>query len=710
MNDDDRYITSFLFPTERTAFVPDTNSVNEEKRRLEKSLVSGAFQCPKCLKTFSRSSNLVRHQATVACDPDVTSQQASLQCEKCLKTFTKASNLKRHQAGAGCEPGVSLQCEKCLRTFTLASKLKRHQAGAGCEPGVSQQASLQCEKCLKTFTKAGNMKRHGAGTCNGVSTARATFPCHLCSKTFASSRFLDRHIRNKHSNKCPHCGKCFDTKDNLAKHARKHLNKEYLTVHQARTLRKIAGKSATVSAAQRRSTCTGSVAGPSGCDHQSPEQNHPAFRQSIKRIHGNAGVVFTIKPSGAEKHSLLEMFSGKRSHFNWNLTEQLNRWTNTRWYMAVNARMLRFDSEGNIRDEERPTFRSQAQVLLTADDISSQIDLAFFKINSSLETFCCLTLRDKSKYTLHYRNLQFYVRHGLRVTRVHRVLTFTQVPFLENFMKHCSEQRMSARAPLYRKMWKNISNLVAGKSYENPRNYTDVRICTSSESVKRYVSKTTFDCLRVFHENLTAVQLHRPIVMLSKPITVGFCVLELSKLAVYSFYYDFVKTDLAKGGKVAFLSGDTDSFVIKTTGVSDLDDRYKKAMHLFDFSNLPETHPLKSDHNRMVPGKLKFELPGHVCCEFVALSPKCYSMQTDKGFKQARKGCSRELRHELYKECLVSGSCHQTNVKEIRHYGQKLYQVSVTKKVLNVLDTKRYHFNAVDSVSFGHCSLGNEHS
>lgn len=221
----------------------------------------------------------------------------------------------------------------------------------------------------------------------------------------------------------------------------------------------------------------------------------------------------------------------------------------------------------------------------------------------------------------------------------------------------------------------------------------------------RLVSKPTFDCLRVFDENLTAVQMHRSVVQLNRPIAVGFTILELSKLAVYSFYYDFIKPTLSKDGRVQFLAGDTDSFVLKISGVPDLTDRYKRNKHLFDFSNMPEGHPLKDDTNKLIPGKVKFELPGHVGLEFVALSPKCYSLKTDQGFKQARKGHSREVRHELYKECLLQSTCHSENVNEIRTYGQQLYQVSVTKRALNVLDVKRFHIDSINSVSFGHYSL-----
>jgi hypothetical protein len=107
---------------------------------------------------------------------------------------------------------------------------------------------------------------------------------------------------------------------------------------------------------------------------------------------------------------------------------------------------------------------------------------------------------------------------------------------------------------------------ILGKSFEIPRYFKDVRICTNETHLTRLVSQPTFDCLKVLGENLTVVQMHRSVVELNKPIAVGFAILELSKLAVYSFYYDFVKPALSKDGKVSFLAGDTDSFVLKISG------------------------------------------------------------------------------------------------------------------------------------------------
>lgn len=161
---------------------------------------------------------------------------------------------------------------------------------------------------------------------------------------------------------------------------------------------------------------------------------------------------------------------------------------------------------------------------------------------------------------------------------------------------------------------------------------------------------------------------------------IHYCwILELAKLVTYEFFYDFVKPAF-KDGSVSFLAGDTDSFILKIDGIDSVDQILKENSHLFDFSNLSKGHPLKDDSNKIVPGKVKLE--------FCALSPKCYSMKTDTGYKQAHKGSKKDLKHELYKQCMLSDSCHADDVSEIRNYGQNLYHVSATRRLLTPIDTK----------------------
>ena len=45
-----------------------------------------------------------------------------------------------------------------------------------------------------------------------------------------------------------------------------------------------------------------------------------------------------------------------------------------------------------------------------------------------------LTLNSKEKYVLHYRNLKQYMKHGLKLKNVHRVLMFKESPWLKPFI------------------------------------------------------------------------------------------------------------------------------------------------------------------------------------------------------------------------------------------------------------------------------------
>ncbi len=50
-------------------------------------------------------------------------------------------------------------------------------------------------------------------------------------------------------------------------------------------------------------------------------------------------------------------------------------------------------------------------------------------------------LKDKKRYVLHYRNLKLYTRLGMVVTKIHRVLSFTQSKFLKAYIDFNTSQR-----------------------------------------------------------------------------------------------------------------------------------------------------------------------------------------------------------------------------------------------------------------------------
>ena len=218
------------------------------------------------------------------------------------------------------------------------------------------------------------------------------------------------------------------------------------------------------------------------------------------------------------------------------------------------------------------------------------------------------------------------------------------------------------------------------------------------------MSSPLFSTLHEFDTNLAAVELHRERVVLNKPYAVGFCVLDLAKREVYRIWYQGIK-EMFKDGTTELLAHDTDSFIFKIEGIDDVNSILKANSDWFDFSTLSPTNCLRKhqkDINKQKPGCLKIELKDQICQEFCGVSPKCYSIKTNAGFKQTAKGCRQKLAHELYKNCLLQDSCYTSNVHEIRSYGQTLYQVSSVKRLISPLDTKRYYLNGMDSFSFGH--------
>ena len=76
-----------------------------------------------------------------------------------------------------------------------------------------------------------------------------------------------------------------------------------------------------------------------------------------------------------------------------------------------------------------------------------------------------LTLQDKTKYVTHYRNLQFYLKQGMKLKRVHRVLEFEQESWMEPYIRMNTEFRKNAKSDFEKDFYKLMNNSVFGKQW-----------------------------------------------------------------------------------------------------------------------------------------------------------------------------------------------------------------------------------------------------
>ena len=120
-------------------------------------------------------------------------------------------------------------------------------------------------------------------------------------------------------------------------------------------------------------------------------------------------------------------------------------------------------------------------------------------------------------------------------------------------------------------------------------------------------------------------------VNMNKPIYLRFSILDLSKIVMYEFWYEYMKP---KYVNVKLCYMDTDSFImhIKTKDFyEDISDDVEKR---FDTSNYEYkfvecNRPLPKGKNKKMIGLMRDDLGGKIMIDFVALRLKTYSYLMD---------------------------------------------------------------------------------
>ena len=153
--------------------------------------------------------------------------------------------------------------------------------------------------------------------------------------------------------------------------------------------------------------------------------------------------------------------------------------------------------------------------------------------------------------------------------------------------------------------FKLMNNSVFSKTMENLRKRISAQLINNSKDYVRCVSKPNFISQKIFSKNFAGIHQVKPVLMLNKPIYVGFSILDLSKLLMYKFHYQCIKNKF----HAKLLFTDTDSLVyeIKT---EDVYEDFYGDKNLFDFSDYSLNSKFFDQTNKKVIGKMKDEFRG----------------------------------------------------------------------------------------------------
>ena len=182
---------------------------------------------------------------------------------------------------------------------------------------------------------------------------------------------------------------------------------------------------------------------------------------------------------------------------------------------------------------------------------------------------------------------------------------------------------------------------------------------------------------------------------MNKPIYLGLSILEISKILMYEFWYDYMKPKYGDNIKLCYM--DTDSFIIyiKTEDFyKDIADDVEKR---FDTSNYEVDRPLPTGKNKVI-GLMKDELNGRIMTEFVALRPKTYAYQIydynddddDNKLKKAKGTKKYVIKREYnYKDCLLNAKVVLKSQQRFKSEKHNVYTENVNKIALSTNDDKR---------------------
>jgi hypothetical protein len=319
------------------------------------------------------------------------------------------------------------------------------------------------------------------------------------------------------------------------------------------------------------------------------------------------------------------------------------------------------------------------------------------------------SLEPRKKYIIHARNLKLYTDLGMRLTKIHRAVSFKQSAWLKDYIDFNTQKRSVARNTFEKNFFKLMNNSIYGKTMENLRKRVDVKLVSSESDLLKATASPCFQSHRIMNENLIVVKRIKEVLTLNKPCYVGMSILDLSKTLMYDFHYNVIKKEYEHKARLLFTDTDSLMYEIKTHDVYEDFAGIGKRIDCWDNSDYPKNSPYYSAHNKKVIGKFKDEAEGVPIVEFVGLRSKMYSYVKENGKGgMTAKGVKRyvirnKLTHENFLNVIDTKSIMRHSMNTIRSKKHNIGTYEMKKITLSCFDDKRYLLDdGVTSYAYGH--------
>ena len=167
------------------------------------------------------------------------------------------------------------------------------------------------------------------------------------------------------------------------------------------------------------------------------------------------------------------------------------------------------------------------------------------------------------------------------------------------------------------KTYKSMNNALYVKTMENLRNRIHVKHVSNKKDYLKWTSKPSYISKKIFDNDLVAISNTTVTLTLNKLTYIGMCILDLSKVLMYEFYYVYIKNKYGNDSMLLFTDADSLMYEIKT---EDIYEDFSKDRSIYSFTNFGKLSIFFSkfrifstnskyydDSNKLVVGKMENE-------------------------------------------------------------------------------------------------------
>ena len=110
-------------------------------------------------------------------------------------------------------------------------------------------------------------------------------------------------------------------------------------------------------------------------------------------------------------------------------------------------------------------------------------------------------------------------------------------PYIDVYTK----LRAEAKKDFEKHFFNLINNAVFGKTTENVRTHRDIKLVIINRRKNFLVSEPNYYTAKHFTKNLLVIKMKKIKVKMNKPVYLGLSILEISKILMYEFWYNYIK-------------------------------------------------------------------------------------------------------------------------------------------------------------------------